>query len=113
LALIFLRHRLSWRAMGGTLLAVVGLALLSNARGGNLSGDVLAFLCALSFAVQILIVEKFPRDADWRIMSFITAGCVAVISAVLLPLLAAAHNCQSALCTPFVPFAESLPTTIP
>lgn len=113
LALVMLRHRLSWRAIAGAVLAVVGLALLSNAPGGNLTGDMLAFLGALSFAAQIIVVEKFPLQVDWRIMSMITALTVSVISALLFVSLAAVRDCQLAICTPFVPFAEPPPTTLP
>ncbi len=113
LALVMLRHRLSWRAIAGAVLAVIGLALLSNAPGGNLSGDALAFLGALSFAAQIIVVERFPPQVDWRVMSMITALTVSVISGVLFINLAIVHDCQLAVCTPFVPFAESLPSSIP
>jgi drug/metabolite transporter (DMT)-like permease len=85
LALILLRHKLTRRVILGTLLALVGLTLLSYAPGGDLFGDVLAFLCALSYALQILAVEKFPKGADWRTMALIQAGCVAVICTVLTP----------------------------
>ena len=80
LALVLLRHPLRLRAVMGASLAVLGLALLSNAPGGNLLGDVLALLCALSFAAQIIAVAKFPPDADWRLMALIQSGCVALIS---------------------------------
>src|SRR5258708_34471388 len=80
LALVMLRHRLSWRAIAGAVLAVIGLALLSNAPGGNLSGDALAFLGALSFAAQIIVVERFPPQVDWRIMSVVTEQTGACVS---------------------------------
>jgi drug/metabolite transporter (DMT)-like permease len=95
LALLLLRHRLTRRVILGTLLALVGLTLLSYAPGGDLFGDILAFLCALSYALQILAVEKFPKGADWRTMALIQAGCVAVI------------------CTVLTPFFGPVPTTIP
>ncbi|MEP7289258.1 MAG: DMT family transporter [Chloroflexota bacterium] len=113
LALVLLRHKFSLRAIIGAGLAVVGLALLSNAPGGNWLGDVLAFLCAVSFAAQILAVEKFPKDADWRIMTLIQSACVAVICGILAPLLAIVHGCESTICQGLQPFADSLPTSIP
>jgi drug/metabolite transporter (DMT)-like permease len=113
LALVLLRHAMTIRVVVGTVLALVGLTLLSYAPGGNLVGDLLAFLCALSYALQILAVEKFPRGADWRIMSLIQSGCVAVMCSVLLPVLAAVRTCPSPVCTPFVLFADPLPTTLP
>jgi drug/metabolite transporter (DMT)-like permease len=95
LALALLRHKLTRRVILGTLLALIGLTLLSYAPGGDLFGDILAFLCALSYALQILAVEKFPKGADWRTMALIQAGCVAVI------------------CTVLTPFFGPVPTTIP
>src|SRR5258708_11849712 len=83
LALVFLKHPLHLRALAGAALAVIGLALLSNAPGGNVVGDVLALLCALSFAAQIIAVEKFPRDADWRLMALIQSAFVAIISGAM------------------------------
>src|SRR5258708_4226955 len=95
LALVFLKHPLRLRALIGAALAVIGLALLSNAPGGNWVGDVLALLCALSFAAQIIAVEKFPRDADWRLMALIQSACVAIISGAMSM------------------FTEALPASIP
>src|SRR5260221_2351499 len=95
LALVFLKHPLHLRALIGAALAVIGLALLSNAPGGNVVGDVLALLCALSFAAQIIAVEKFPRDADWRLMALIQSACVAIISGAMSM------------------FTEALPASIP
>ena len=113
LALILLRHPLKLRALLGAGLAVVGLGLLSNAPGGNLPGDVLAILCALCFAAQIVAVEKFPPDADWRIMSIVQSVVVAVICAALVPLQAAVHACDTAVCLSLGTFAEPLPTALP
>jgi drug/metabolite transporter (DMT)-like permease len=113
LALLLLRHAMTLRVIVGTVLAFVGLTLLSYSPGGNVLGDVLAFLCAVSFALQILAVEKFPKDADWRIVSLMQSGCVAVVCGALLPIQAAVHECQASLCAPLLPFADVLPSSIP
>ncbi len=113
LALLLLRHALTRRVIIGTGLALVGLTLLSYAPGSSLLGDGLAFLCALSFAAQILVVEKFPKDADWRVMSLMQAVCVAVLSAVLLPILAALRGCDAPICLSLAPFADPIPAAIP
>lgn len=113
LALLLLRHAISLRVIVGAVLALIGLTLLSYAPGGNFVGDLLAFLCALSYALQILAVEKFPRGADWRVMAIIQSGCVAIISGVLLPILAMVRTCSTPLCQPFLLFADPLPTSLP
>ncbi len=113
LALMLLRHKLTRRVLIGTVCALIGLTLLSYAPGGSLLGDGLAFLCALSYALQILAVEKFPRDADWRIMSVLQTGTVAVICLTLMPLLALIRGCETILCSAAQPFADPLPTLLP
>jgi drug/metabolite transporter (DMT)-like permease len=113
LALFLLRHALTKRIILGAALALGGMTLLSYAPGSNFLGDVLAFLCALCFAGQILAVEKFPRGSDWRIMALIQSACVAVISAVLLPILAAVHGCSAPACAAVAPFTDAIPPAIP
>jgi len=94
-------------------LAFVGLTLLSYSPGGSLLGDTLALLGALSFALQIVVVERFPRNADWRIVSLIQAVVVGAICVVLLPVLAAVRACDSPLCAPLLAFADPLPASLP
>ncbi len=113
LALVLLRHAMTPRVIVGTALALIGLTLLSYSPGGSFLGDLLAFLCALSFALQILAVEKFPRGADWGIVSLIQSGSVAVLCGALLPVQAAIHVCQTPVCTTLLPFADPLPASIP
>jgi drug/metabolite transporter (DMT)-like permease len=113
LALVLLKHKLSLRSVIGAVLATVGLALLSNAPGGNIQGDVLAFLCALSYAIQIIAVERFPRNADWRIMAIIQSVCVALICGLLVPVQAGIQGCDIAICSSLQPFGEALPSSIP
>ncbi len=108
---LLLRHPLTPRVIVGAALALVGLTLLSYAPGGDLLGDVLAFLCALSFALQIIAVEKFPRGADWRGMSLIQSGFVAIVCGLLLPVQAVVRTCQT--CTALLPFADPLPGSLP
>lgn len=113
LALLFLRYPFTRRVLISCVLAVGGMVLLSNAPGGNLVGDITAFLCALSFAAQIVVVERFPKGMDWRYLATIQAGVVALVGAVLMPLLAAAQGCTGAICEWVLPFADPLPTTLP
>lgn len=59
-AILFLRQipaRLVWAGVG---LATVGLFLLTFNHSGNINiGDVLEFFCAISFAMQIVMVGKY------------------------------------------------------
>jgi drug/metabolite transporter (DMT)-like permease len=113
LALVLLKHKLSLRTVIGAILATIGLGLLSNAPGGNIQGDILAFLCALSYALQIIAVERFPRNADWRIMAIIQSMCVALICGMFVPIQANIHSCNTSICASLQPFGEALPASIP
>ncbi|MEM8809520.1 MAG: DMT family transporter, partial [Cyanobacteria bacterium P01_G01_bin.38] len=53
-----LRRRLSYRVVIAAGLAVVGIGILSWEGGGLSSGDLLAFLAALTVAIYILLLDK-------------------------------------------------------
>jgi drug/metabolite transporter (DMT)-like permease len=101
------------RILVGSALALIGMVLLGYAPGSNLLGDVLAMLCAVSYAGQILVVEKMPGESDWRFMALVQAGVVAVASGLVLPMLASTRGCDTVICTALANFAEPLPTAIP
>lgn len=113
LALLLMRHPITRRIALGAGLAVIGLALLSGAPGGDLLGDVLALLCGFLYALQILIVEHFPRGSNWRLMTPIQLGVVALLCVGLLPIMALAHDCSAGWCTLLHPFADPLPVALP
>lgn len=114
LALVLLRYPLKLRIVIATVLALVGLVLLSYVPGSNLVGDVLAFLCSLSFAGQILVVEKFPRQCDWRYTAVLQSATTGVMAVVLLPLMSLAGQCTgSPACEFILHFQDHIPTTLP
>jgi drug/metabolite transporter (DMT)-like permease len=113
LALVLLRYRLAPRVLFGAVLALIGMILLGYAPGGSLLGDMLAVLCALSFAAHILAIEKLPRSADWRVMALLQSVTVTVVSSLLLPILAMIRACDAPICVSLSPFADTLPTQIP
>lgn len=68
----------------GALLAASGLALLTLK--GNLilnPGDFLISMCALSFAVQIILVECYTSDHDSLLFTTVQMGTVALVSFLL------------------------------
>lgn len=113
LGLMILRQRVTVRVLIGTACAMIGLTLLSYAPGGNLLGDLLAALAALMYALQILVIEKFPRGLDWRMTTLIQIACVVIFCGVLLPILAALHDCAEPLCVALHPVADPLPSGLP
>ncbi len=65
LAVVFLRARPHFIVWPAALLATAGIYLLS---GGDLSalnsGDLLTILCAVFWAVQVLLIEKFGKETN-------------------------------------------------
>ena len=77
-------HILTW---GCILLGGVGLWFLSvpaNGPGNVNRGDILALVCAVLYAVQILMVERFVEDCDPVALSFIQFLVSGAISCVLM-----------------------------
>jgi drug/metabolite transporter (DMT)-like permease len=113
MGLLLFRTPLTRRVIFGGFLALAGLMLLGYAPGGNFAGDFTAFLCAVSFAGQILIVERFPGDSDPRFMVLLQSFVTMIMAVMLIPPLAAIVGCDSAICTALAPFADPLPTALP
>ncbi len=69
----------------GALLAAGGLFLLV-AGNGQLSamnrGDLLTLACAVSFALHIILIDRFVRTTDYRQLLLVQVGVVAVLSLI-------------------------------
>lgn len=86
-ALIFRRaiHPLVWC---GVIVAVIGMYLLCF--GGGISkiyiGDIMIFLCALSFCGHILVIDHFAKKSNGILLSciqFFTMGTLSLISMLI------------------------------
>ena len=78
---IFLHRRPGLNAVFSVLLALVGLYLLSFMGVASINvGDLLLIGCALAFAVQILLIDRFAGDLDGLRLNCVQALVVAVLS---------------------------------
>ncbi len=86
LAGIFLKKKVSPVVWGSVLLAVLGMYLLcvDPAELGLNFGDVLAFVCSLFFAVQILLIEKSGEEVDSVKLCFLEFFVCGIISTALM-----------------------------
>ncbi len=84
LGLLLFRRKPSWRAILGIIIGMLGLALLTGVyRGITISkGDLLTFLCAISWALQILLVDVVTRDIDALELAYSESFSVFVLSAI-------------------------------
>lgn len=85
---LFLGRRAGWSVWAGVALALGGTALIclaGSVQAGK--GELLTLLCALGFAVQILVVDHYAPKVDIVAMSCVQLFTVAVVGApfLLLP----------------------------
>jgi len=69
----------------GALLAAAGLILLvaGNGQFGALNkGDLLTLLCAVSFALHIILVDRYVRTTDYRQLLLVQVAAVALFSII-------------------------------
>ena len=84
LGVMFLRERVSLRLWVSVAAATVGLYLICVRSGFTLvRSDMLILLCAVVYAVYIIMVDIFVRDVDPVALSFVHFGVSAVLSGIL------------------------------
>ena len=87
LAGIFLKKKVAPVVWIAAVMAAVGMYLLCMTESLVLnSGNIMVFLCALVFAVHIMIVDYFAEDTDGTVVSciqFLVCGIVCTVSAFI------------------------------
>ncbi len=84
-ALLFIKEKPTLKLVLSLVLATVGLALLSGISPSNLKinkGDLITILCAIAYAVQIVLTNIYVKNTD---MSFITAVQMITMFLVSIP----------------------------
>lgn len=87
LSLVLLRRRAGLQVWLSVALSIAGLLLLTGASGGLSAGEAMLLLCALLYAVQILVVGHFVRQVDaieLSMMQFVVCAALSAAAAVLL-----------------------------
>ena len=78
---IFVHRKPGINAVVSVLLALVGLYLLSFTDMGSINiGDILLSGCALAFAVQILLIDRFAPDLDGLRLNCVQSLVVSLLS---------------------------------
>lgn len=85
---IFLKKRIGWKVWAAVVLAVIGLYFLCITEKLSISqGDILIFICALIFAVHIIVIDYFSPKVDGVKMSciqFFVCGIASLIPMFIL-----------------------------
>lgn len=88
LSVIFLKHKVPVKIWICAAIAVLGIYLIGGGMDSTLKiGDVLAILCALTFAVQMLIAAHFAPKSDAIFLSLcqmLTASLLNLILSLIL-----------------------------
>lgn len=84
---IFLKKKIPGKVWAGAVIAAFGMYLLCMSESLSLGrGDALVFICAILFAVHILVIDYFSPKADGVELSciqFLTAGILGSFFALL------------------------------
>lgn len=82
-ALLILKQKLKWPSVLGVVVAVIGLYLLTLGDSLTLNkGDVLVFLCAISFAFQIIMTGKYAPHYPPMALALIQIFTVSILSSI-------------------------------
>ena len=82
ISFLVLKQRIEKKAIVGVCLAVIGIALLTlDTRLQVNPGDILCLLCALLFAVHVVVTGIFTRHVDSIALGVLQLGFVAVFAA--------------------------------
>ena len=80
IALFLFRARIRVEAWIGTVIAIAGLALLSGVHAGSATGDLLVLAGAATYALQIVLMERYAPRYDPLALTFVemTAACASL-----------------------------------
>ncbi len=83
---VFERKRLGRYSLLAVALAVSGLYLLTNPHGVPFNqGDAWTLLCAVGFALHLVIIDYYVRRVDYLGLFFVQILMVAALSGILMP----------------------------
>jgi len=87
LIVMMIRRKVSFNILGLALLAFLGVMILSGMfteSGGGLNrGDMLVMMCAFSFSVQFLLLERFSASLDTLNFTTVQLFIVTIIATVI------------------------------
>lgn len=84
ISVVVLKKRIKAKLLLSVILATIGIVCLTlNEQLTINKGDILCILCAASFAVQVLIMERIPKSADSVAIGALQLGITAMVNFIL------------------------------
>jgi drug/metabolite transporter (DMT)-like permease len=82
-AVVLFRSRIRSEAWIGTAIAIAGLALLSGVHAGSAAGDLLVLAGAATYALQIVLMERYAPRYDPLALTLVEMGTACASLAVV------------------------------
>lgn len=84
ISVVVLKKKIKAKLLLSVVLATIGIVCLTlNEQLTINKGDILCILCATSFAVQVLIMERIPKTADSVAIGALQLGITAMVNFIL------------------------------
>lgn len=84
ISVVILKKKIKAKLLLSVILATIGIVCLTlNEQLTINKGDILCILCATSFAVQVLVMERIPKTADSVAIGALQLGITAVVNFIL------------------------------
>ncbi|BBA51311.1 hypothetical protein FV113G1_16610 [Fusobacterium varium] len=84
ISVIFLKKKIKFKLLVSVILATIGIVLLTlNEQLTINKGDLLCIICALAFALQVLVMERIPKNADSVAIGALQMGIIAVMNGLI------------------------------
>ena len=84
ISIVFLKQKIKFKLLLSVALATVGIVFLTlNEQLSINRGDILCMVCALSFALQVLVMERIPKESDSVAIGALQLGIVALLNGVI------------------------------
>ncbi|WP_462425939.1 DMT family transporter [Fusobacterium varium] len=84
ISVIFLKKKIKFKLLVSVILATIGIVLLTlNEQLTINKGDILCIICALAFALQVLVMERIPKNADSVAIGALQLGIVGVMNGII------------------------------
>ena len=81
ISVVVLKKKIKAKLLFSVILATIGIVCLTlNEQLTINKGDILCILCATSFAVQVLVMERIPKSADSVAIGALQLGITAVVN---------------------------------
>lgn len=82
-AFLLLKTKLNLQVYLGVIAATIGLYLLTMSGGSSVNiGDLLVLVCAIGFAMQIILTGKYSSNYPTLLLTVIQITCVSILSGI-------------------------------